>query len=431
LTILSVWALICVPRVAGAQIQPVLLKNASGPDPGSLVKKFRGPQLSDATGERIAFVGRVRRPITGGTVGVYRVDFSGMSSIVAERGDPALDSKFRNFRRPAINNAGEVSWFAFLYDGIDAIFRRNGTGPGDPLIPVVSTQMASPVGGVFTDLGDPQFSPSGGVYFWGETSDPSAPQGIFRCEGGNQSCLIPGGTGVLSTVIKVGDPLADRPGLVMCSIADPISSSSFGLAFRGSTKAGGCASAGADAEGIFRADSAAVPTITTIALQGEPSSLDVGSFYDRFRRSTPSIENDGMVAFRANVSGSANTEGVFVCNPVSCPASPAQTIVQKDDPDPSGSLMRRFADVQIADNGDVLFQAKPKGGGTSKGPTLYFHRSGGALERVVTKEDTVGGLPGATVKRAGSSSLSPAGTLVLNAKLRNSPAGNSGFFRFP
>ena len=53
--------------------------------------------------------------------------------------------------------------------------------------------------------------------------------------------------------------------------------------------------------------------LETIALIGNPTDIGGGDTYQRFR-DTPSIENDGIVAFRADTS---TTEAVFRCAPSS------------------------------------------------------------------------------------------------------------------
>ncbi len=411
---------------AQAQIQTVVVRGDPAPLPGSEFRKLNLPFVSDAAGEHIVFRG-TSRGLGGGVHGIYRVDDSGAGSLIVQKSEFFFGRKFRNLRRPAINGSGDVAWFGFLTGGVDGVFRTVGAaGP----IGVTLTLEPTPVGGVFLALGMPGITDTGAVLFWARTSAIGLEEGIFRCQGGDGDCFSGTGTGVMDYVVVSGMAIPDRPGRKLCTFPEGLRKSAYGIAFRSLTKTN-CSNAGETAiQGVFRLDFAGAVGIETLALAGESTDLGGGATYDRFR-DAPSIENNGLVTFYASTVGSPKTEAVFLCDPAVCPAAVSESVVERGDLDADGNELVKLFSPQIADNGDIFFQAKPRGP-TAGGPTFYALRFAGALERIVTRGDSVPDTPPAIFRRVGSHELTPGGTLVFRSKIKGDGiGGTTGIFVLP
>ena len=77
-------------------------------------------------------------------------------------------------------------------------------------------------------------------------------QGLFQCSGGDGNCSASaGGSGTLTTVALVNDPVPDRPGRRFCRFLDLVTSD-FGIAFRAVTQLDCANGAEAPAAGVFR-----------------------------------------------------------------------------------------------------------------------------------------------------------------------------------
>jgi hypothetical protein len=140
-------------------------------------------------------------------------------------------------------------------------------------------------------------------------------------------------------------------------------------------------------KGVFRL---AVPggSVETIALVGEAAAF-ASSTYSDLRRAID-INNDGSVAFRARttsmlVVGVKTTQ--FICDPVTCPAAPAQAAVSVGDVLPGGNTIKAMENPRtvVSDAGDLAFFAASKGPGPKKG--IYIRRSNGMIEAVARKGD--------------------------------------------
>jgi len=414
---------------AFGQIQTVILRGDSAPTAGAVFRKFRVPYLSDASGERIAF--RATSKGAGGAIkGLYRLDATGAGTVIIQKDEFFLSQRFRNFKRPAINSSADIAWFAFLSGGKRGVFRTVGaTSP----VPITMTFQPTPLGGFFTDLGPPEITDSGAVIFWGETSVAGMEEGLFRCQGGDGDCFSSGGTGTMDALVTSGTAVPDRSGRSFCTFEDGLHQSSYGIAFRSDTKLNCLNSSEVALPGVFRMDLSGSAGIETVALEGESTQLISGqtAVYDRFR-DRPSIRDDGTVVFRADTAGNFETEAIFRCDPASCPAAAAEILYAKGDLDAGMNELRRFSRPQIADNGDIAFQAKPRGL-TAGGPTIYLRRSSGVLDTVATKGDPVPGSSPATLfRRLGLHNLSASGSLAFRAKVKgNTVPTNTGIFLVP
>jgi len=410
---LQLTAFLCIllaAPLAQAQISTAVRSRDPVLGGGSELKKFRSAVVSDAAGERMAFRATVRDGSTS-RQGIVRADASGNGTMIVEK-DAATPSgsSYRNFLQPAINSAGDVAWFAFLADGRRGLFR---TLLGNPLNSrtVAIDGSSAPVGAyTFSDFDAPELSDAGAVVFWARATDTMSSnliEGIFVCEGGDGDCVTGGGTA--SVLAKTGDLVDGRE---LCEFARTIRIGSYGVAFLATTRTN-CSSPSGSLDGVFRVDFAGSNGIETIALVGDPTDIG-GATYQRFR-DTPSIENNGIVAFRADTSSESTSEAIFLCKPSSgCPGSSLPVSVVDKGQIQSGSELRRFSGPQISNNGDIVFLARPRGG-TAVGPTLYVRRSGGLLERIVTGDQPLDDVGGAVFRRVGTHHVSAGGTLSFRS----------------
>jgi hypothetical protein len=403
---------------AEAQISTAVRKNDPTIGPGSDLRKFRGGVVSAAAGQRLVFRATVK-DANGARKGIVRTDASGAGVMVVERGDLAPDSAatFRNFLQPAINSSSDVAWFGFLSDGLRGIYRTvSGDVAQQRLVAV--TGAASPLSpGVFlfNDFGPPEITNTGGgvvVYFGSATTE----EGIFACAGGDGNCVS--GTGTDWTLIRTGDVVDGRE---ICALESAIRVSDYGVAFRADTRSNCANGSEALQETVMRLDFADTVGPEVVALVGAPSDFGPTVPYSRVR-DTPTINDNGVVTFRANLSGGGTiSEAVFVCDPgAGCPGSSLPVSVVEKGQIVGGSELRRFSGPQIANNGDVVFQSRPKGG-VAVGRTLFVRRSGGAIEFVATGSQPIDDEPGAALRRIGTHHGNSGGTIVFRSTALGPP----------
>jgi hypothetical protein len=403
-----------VPGTASAQITTAVRNGDPILGGGSELRKFRAGVVSDASGQRLAFRATARDAV-GGHKGILRAAPNGLGVVIAEsKASAPTTSTYRNFRQPAINAARDVAWFAFLSDGRRGIYR---TVAADPNIvreaAVVGAQAPlSPGTFFYSDLGEPEITDSGVVAFWGAAGTA---EGIFACGGGNSDCVT--GTGLDWALARTGSSAGGRQ---ICGFEQVVRASDFGVVFRASTRTNCANTSETLREAIFRADFADVLGLQLIALAGNPTDLGPGITYQRFR-DAPTISNSGAVVFHAAAAPGTVSEALFFCSPsANCPNVSLPVSVVDKGQVVSGNELRRFSGPQIADNGDIVFQARPRGG-TAVGRTLYVRRSGGAIQLIVTTQQAVNDTPGATFKRVGGHHSSPGGTVVFRASVSGAP----------
>jgi hypothetical protein len=227
--------------------------------------------------------------------------------------------------------------------------------------------------------------------------------------------------------VATGDAIPGGGGRLVCEFDRAVRASGYGVAFHATTRTNCNSVSEASVEGIFRIDFAGSDGLALVALAGDGTDLGGGVTYQRFR-DAPTIEDSGLVAFTANLSGGPVNEAVFLCDPADgCPGSPAESIVDKSYTVPGeGDELREFSSAQIADNGDVVFTAKPRNG-TGRGPSVYLrHYAGGAVERIVTAGEPA---PlGTEFKRIGNHHTSPSGTVVFRATVSGASTWRTGLF---
>lgn len=416
---------------AQAQIQTVLLKGATAPEPLSTYRSFRQPQASDAPLARVALVGKLRTA-TGGANGLFTEDPVAPGATIVLRDDMALSGHlYRRFSRPAVNILGDAVFHAELSGGEPGIY---GIGPTN--VARTGDLAPFPLNGSLSKLSRPELTAAGEVVFHTTVTGGSLIMGvivdemILRCSGGDRDCST--GTGILEIVAAVADPVSDRPGRFLCSISDRFGASTYGIVFHGVTKLDCTDTLEIPLEGMFRVAFGGL--IETVALQGEQSHpfLGVGgTVYGSFSEA-PVIENDGIVAFLGTTSGVAATQIIFRCDPALCPAIPAQAWVQTGDSDPFLFTVSKFSGVGISDAADVVFEATVNELG-SKARAIYVKREVSAiLERIVARDDPVPGVvPASIFGELREPSVSPGGRIAWRARIKRVIGGGTdGIFLF-
>jgi hypothetical protein len=424
--------LLCViaGAASAATIETVALQNAPSPEAPFVYKKFDRPAVSDAAGERVAVFARL-----AGKKCLFALDSAGSGTTVVCVHDLTPDALHvftkiaTNLGDASINAASAVAWAARYSAGRAGVFR---SGPavvadiGDP-VPVPGT-------GLLQAFSYARITDADDVLFVATISGGGAvAQGIFRCSGGNGNCsAASGGTGTLTALALVNDPVPDRPGRAFCKFLE-LDASTYGATFRAATQLD-CSDGGeTPAVGVFRRPVAG-PT-ATVALEGEactPTPIPGGTTYLRLP-SAPGISNGGMVAFQGTTGGLLVNNVVYLCDPATCPASPATDGVAQGDFDGNGNMFRTFSPPDVSDAGDVAFSAKVSGPAGTR-DALYIRRFDDSLETIVLADVTPvpSSSPAAIFDQAFAPRMSSAGKVTFGGRIeRNaSPSKLRGVFLF-
>ena len=259
-------------------------------------------------------------------------------------------------------------------------------------------------------------------------------QGLFQCSGGDGNCSASaGGSGTLTTVALVNDPVPDRPGRRFCGFLDLVTSD-FGIAFRAVPQLDCANGAEAPAAGVFRKPLAGA--IGTVALQGEPSEPNpvAGGTVYQFFPAAPALSSLGVVAFEATTTGLFTGTALYLCDPAGgCPPGLAAIAVAQGDPDGSGNTFFSFSALGLSDARDMGFSAKVKGstGGLRDG--LFIRRSTGNVETIARVGDPVpGSSPPALFRNLRAPAMSPGGKLAFGGRIERdaAPRRLNGLFVF-
>ena len=401
--LLSPVALLALTSAAeAASLKVVAEQLADSPAPPAQYRKFakRGPSVGANPGERVVFEGLARNGTT--VKGMFAGDPDGGGSVLAEKHGPApeamtINTFQRRFPNPSIDSTGTIAIAAKLARGFgEAIYLRKA---GDTSLSTTA-RTGDPAAGLssgflkrFNDVEPLGLAATTAVTFIADISDMpnigglDVSQVIYACSGGDLDCHA--GTGTLNRIVALGDAVDDRPGQEICKISH-LAGSEYGVAFRAKISPD-CTSM-AEVDGVFRKQfGVGAGTVETLALVDEAAALP-GSTYIQFRDAID-IANDGTVAFRARTRSTLHAgveTALFICDPTSCPASPAEAAVSKYDTLPGGNEIRsmEIPRTVISDAGDLAFFAKSSGPqGSQKG--IYIRRANGTIEAVAEKGDTV------------------------------------------
>lgn len=426
-------ALVLFCAIAGvasaATIETVALQNAPSPEAAFVYKKFDRPAVSDAAGERVAAFARL-----AGKKCLFALDATGSGTTVVCQKDLTPDGLHvftkvaTNLGDASINAASTVAWAARVSAGRSGVYRS-----GPAVVAEIGDPVPAPGTGLLQAFSYARITDADDVLFVATISGGTVPQGIFRCGGGNGNCsAASGGTGTLTALALVNDPVPDRPGRAFCKFLE-LDASTYGATFRAATQLD-CSDAGeTPAIGIFRRPAAG--PIVTVALEGEacaPTPVPGGTTYLRLP-SAPAIANGGMVAFQGTTGGLLVNNVVYLCDPATCPASAATDGVAQGDFDGNGNMFRTFSPPGVSDAGDMAFSAKVSGPAGTR-DALYIRRFDDSLETVVFAEVTPvpGSSPAAIFDQAFAPRMSSAGKVTFGGRIeRNaSPSKLRGIFLF-
>lgn len=426
-------ALVLFCAIAGvasaATIETVALQNAPSPEAPFVYKKFDRPAVSDAAGERVAAFARL-----AGKKCLFALDATGSGTTVVCQKDLTPDGLHvftkvaTNLGDASINAASTVAWAARVSAGRSGVYRS-----GPAVVAEIGDPVPAPGTGLLQAFSYARITDADDVLFVATISGGTVPQGIFRCGGGNGNCsAASGGTGTLTALALVNDPVPDRPGRAFCKFLE-LDASTYGATFRAATQLD-CSDAGeTPAIGIFRRPAAG--PIVTVALEGEacaPTPVPGGTTYLRLP-SAPAIANGGMVAFQGTTGGLLVNNVVYLCDPATCPASAATDGVAQGDFDGNGNMFRTFSPPGVSDAGDMAFSAKVSGPAGTR-DALYIRRFDDSLETVVFAEVTPvpGSSPAAIFDQAFAPRMSSAGKVTFGGRIeRNaSPSKLRGIFLF-
>jgi hypothetical protein len=420
--------LLAIGSVAHAQLDSVAFRFDPAPlvDPATYLA-FQRPVVSDTPGPLVAFHAKVRSQTLGGVDGLFTADPVAADALVALEGDVAGGANaFRDFYRPYINAGGDVAWSARLVGASQGVFRSGPTPVsllGD-LAPLASGTLSA------FDL--PAITDDGQVVFQA-TILAGPPNGtvnvtavILRCAGGDGNCST-GGTGTLSPLVQIGDPVPDRPGRFLCSFNSGLSASNFGIAFNATSKLD-CANALETAiPAVYR--KAFAGALETVAMQGD-SSLPFpalgGTTYTSFP-DVPAINNAGTLVFLSRVTGVLTETNIYSCDGT-CPAALAALPVENVDLDVDGNILRRLATPRISDAGDISFYANAQGMSGSTRGVFVWRFATDTNERIAAKGDVVPSLPGALFGKLDRPWISPGGRITFSAAVRSAGSGNRAIF---
>ena len=403
-----------------ATLEKVAVEGDPSPDMGAYRRKFRQPAVSDAVGQHVAGSARI---FANRTCLVKFDPGPGADSLIVCRKDLSPEGhEFGTLGDPTINVAGDAAYTAKLTAGRSGVFRGGTsivalTGDPSPAGPGFFKKFSSTA--LITDAGDVVFEAfiSGGAVVGGVSID----RGYFRCGGGDGNCST-GGTGTIETLVLKNDLVPDRPGRKLCDLK-AVGASIFGTAFLAPTKLD-CASAmETPLLGVFRKPFGGA--ITTLALQGEPSNpvLPPGGTTYANLVGAPAISSTGIVAFRGFTAGLLTHDILYLCDPATCPVSPAQVAVEEGDSDGMTSFFVRLSTPAISDVADIAFEARVNDGQRASG--IYIRRAaGGTIDTVARTNDVAPSIsPTTQFSTFNAPSMSPSGKVAFHTRLR--PLGSS------
>jgi len=303
-------------------------------------------------GERLAGIGRAALAADGCvvTVGVFVEGGSavlracgGLVEYLADVGDEAPGGGSFTAFLPTVyvSGAGHVAFRARLDDAREAIFRILGSS----LVAIAHTGDISFEGGEIVSLRLVGVSSRGRVGFRAAVS--GGRDGLFWGDGANRGRIVLEGE-------------ATPSGGVFGRIGTASINANDGWAFR--------ADRGSGDAGVFRVDaSGMVPVIQTVVLENDETETPGVTIRQIPSSLEPSINAEGVVAFRASLRGGNGGSGIFLAPRFGPPVQ----IVQTQDPTAVGGLVR-LRDPVIADDESVVVPASI----TGLGPGLYIYRAG-------------------------------------------------------
>jgi len=221
---------------------------------------------------------------------------NGSATLLLKQGDaaPGPGLSFDGFTAPSLDAAGTVVFLGDVLDGqgstTHGIF-RSASGETTALLweyaPAPGTG-----GGQLVSFGPPHLNAAGDVAFAASVANGSVDHGLFKLSGGN-----------VETLVLENDVLPGTGG----GSADNLDFSRIGLNATGTVAFVADVLGGNVDRGIF-AISAGV--VAPVALEGDPAPGTTGAVFDFLRRHI-ALDDASKVAYRADLSGGTETQGLF------------------------------------------------------------------------------------------------------------------------
>lgn len=286
---------------SGASDRTVVLEGDPAPGTGGGVYDALSPDDFHAT-SNVVF----RASVSGGTAGTgIFLDVGGVDSAVAVAGDPAPGTGggiHSILIAPASANANGDVLFQSRVTGGSASYGVFLDSGGVQTAVVVQGQVAPGTGGgIYGAFSPPSFNDSRDVVVQAGINGGTVSSGIFLISGGAHTVLA-----------LPGDPAPGTGGESFVGFgAGPVINASGDVVFRASVTSGA-----QTLDGIFVASGGA---IRLVALEGQTAPGTGGKTYTHSTLDVfdvPSINDSGVVAYRAWLSGTNPTTGVFRATPL-------------------------------------------------------------------------------------------------------------------
>ncbi len=295
----------------------------------------------------------------GGPRRLYLYPNGGAPSVLAAAGGAAPGGgSYEQFRRPSINDAGDVAFVATLGAGT-GIFVDPAVGAS---VAVARTGDVAPGGGTYASFdGVARIDAAGDVAFLARVD--GGPSGVF---------LWDAGTMTAASRVRVGDATLD--GREICSFVAPaVGRGATTTAFQVGTKVSCVDPFETELIGVYRD---AGLGIERVALAGDPTPI-AGATYAGFL-GDPDLNASDQVLFRATLAGAVGGTGLFLYDPV----GPTLTaLARTKDAAPTGGTLRTITEPSLTDGARAGFRANVAPDPDHEGIFLYD----GVDEAVVTR----------------------------------------------
>ena len=194
----------------------------------------------------------------------------------------------------------------------------------------------APGGGTFSTLESASLNDNGAIAFVADVSGATASQGVFLVyKGAVTSALLQGSAVPGGGTFSAFDSVSLNDGGVVAFVAD--------------------VSGGASGQGLFLINKS---TVTAVVLQGSPAPG--GGTFSTFE--SASLNNNGAIAFVADISGGTASQGIFLINKGAVTAVALQGSLA-----PGGGTFSAFDSVSLNDSAVIAFVADVSGGTASQG----------------------------------------------------------------
>jgi hypothetical protein len=340
----------------------------------------------------------------------------------------------------SIGSDGTAAWDASVKGGRAAIF---AAVPGAPVNVVVRMgdpypREPPPGGGVVVVHAQPKspiVTKTKGIVFkaFFDRVPATQDQALLRCYGGDLDCSTPTGTGTLVPVVTQSEPIANRPGKVVCGLHQ-FDASDYGVVFVAQIK-DDCASLSPAPLGVYvKAYPTGVPPeppVQAIAIEDELVANLPGTTRFDDVSGKPAIDDGGVASFRAETAGTITAPQIFVCDPGVCPAAPPR-VIPKGILDDTGRVLGGFSDPVAGGPGLVAFMAKYTGGcGVYVWTPPADPLDDGAPVAVVRKADVLA-VENAAFQCSRWLSMSSSGRVVFLSDMQRLPKGKhfDGIYSF-